>query len=127
MPRRIPLVLGLVIASATSVYAIRPVERSPNPYQIDMQAAEFCHEIAIGAVRGKQILQVVREKIKTVYSRDAERIVGMVVRTQAATDHLENFSVSCHTSWTENGVLLIDMDVRELPSFGRGGKKQTDQ
>ena len=117
MPRRIPLIAGMIVASATAVFAVRPVEHSPNAFQIDMLAAEFCQKLAAGTVRGKTSTVVVREKIKTSPEREAERHVGFLVRAEGAQRQLFQYSIDCYASWTENGMMLLDLTVKPLRSF----------
>lgn|GEM_PF-5191908 len=122
MPRRIVLFAGILLATATSVYAVRPTANPLNAFEVDMEAADLCHGLATDAVRGKSVLQVVREKVKTSRSREAERTVGLVVQTADGGGDRQDFRVTCLATWTESGMMLIDLDVDQLPVFHRGVK-----
>lgn len=114
---RIALVAGMVVAFTTAIYVVRPSKHSPNAYQIDMQAAEFCQQLALGAVRGKTKMDIVREKIKTPPNRDAERHVGILVRAGDEHGRTLQHMLDCHASWTETDMLLLNFRVTPLVNF----------
>jgi hypothetical protein len=114
MPKRIPLVAGILIASTTAVYAVRPPDRGLNPFQIDMKAAEFCQDLATDAARRYTIDEIVREKIVTVPSRYSERQVSISI---SAFDHdwqHRLLLLRCHVSCRDDGILLIDLEMERV-------------
>lgn len=122
MPKRIPLIAGLVVASATAVYAVRPNDGNLKAFEIDLLAAEYCQTMAIDSFRSASGLRVTKEKVKTPARRSTDRLVTIVVAIDDEQGQLRNFAAYCHTTWTHVGPMLIEFEVRQLPTFTASGK-----